>query len=342
MKLLITGAAGFVGSSLARSIVQAGEPIEVYGIDNFSFGYAERLVDVRPHIQFKECDVFDIAQAFPGVRFDVIVHCAAIAPLPECQISSARALQQNVSACGAVADFALRHGVRDIVFFSSGAIYEGVTTFPTPEDVPVRTRLVYPTTKYLAEQYFEAMTRSHGLNVTSLRLFNLYGPHQDYFRKQPPLIGYILKCLLNDEQAVLFSSGEQQRDYVYIDDLTRLVLMVARQLRGLPEGGHYDAVNVGNGQPLSVNAVIETIESLAGRRLNIERREATGYWAKYTQLAEQAIQLQPECVAAEVNKHTHADLARVQARCGWQARTSMRDGLAACLQHARNTFEKPL
>jgi nucleoside-diphosphate-sugar epimerase len=338
MNILITGLAGFVGSSLARSILQTEPDIAIYGLDNFSFGYRERLSDIEGRLEFKDCDVFDIADAFPGVHFDLIVHCAAIAPLPECQISSARALQQNVGACGAVADFALRSGVRDIVFFSSGAIYEGVETFPTPENIAVRPRLVYPTTKFLAEQYFEAMTRSHGLNVTSLRLFNLYGPHQDYFRKQPPLIGYLLKTLLTRQQAVLFSSGEQCRDYVYIDDLTRLVMMVGRKMRSLSEGGTYDAINVGNGEPVSVNAILRTLEELAGLTLDVERREPTRYWDNYPQLNAQAIPLRPECIDAEVRKHTHADITAARLRYGWEAATQIRVGLTACLERARLLF----
>lgn len=339
MKMLITGVAGFVGSSLSRSILKERSDTEVYGIDNFSFGYRERLSDIMAGIHFKECDVFDIESAFPGVKFDLIVHCAAIAPLPECQISSARALQQNVSACGAISDYALRHGVRDIVFFSSGAIYEGVTNFPTTEANPIATRLVYPTTKYIAEVYWEAMTRSHGINVTSLRLFNLYGPHQDYFRKQPPLIGYLLKCLLTGEKAVLFSTGEQCRDYVYIDDLTQLVLQVGNQMRARPSGGHYDAINVGNGEPISVNSIIQRLESLSGIQLDLERREPAGYWNKYQQLAEQKIPLSESCISAEVLKHTHADITRARDQYGWTPSTPLNAGLAACLAHARATFE---
>ena len=248
MNYFITGIAGFVGSSLARAILAKHPKARITGIDNMSFGYRERLSDIVDRIEFIEGDLVDIERLLGLRRFDSIVHCAAIAPLPECQRDSYRALSQNVAICGAVADYALASGSRDIVFFSSGAIYEGTAQFPTREDTSIATSLIYPTTKYIAEQYFEAMCRSHGLNVTAIRLFNLYGPHQDYFRKQPPLIGYLLTNLIRDQQAVLFSSGEQCRDYIYIDDLLELVQLSAVKMMNELTGGKFVAVNAGSGE----------------------------------------------------------------------------------------------
>lgn len=334
MNILITGVAGFVGSSLARAILARTPDARITGIDDFSFGYRERLADLQGRIEFIEGDVADLPRHLGTRGFDAIVHCAAIAPLPECQRDSHRALVQNVAQCGSVADFALASGTRDIVFLSSGAIYEGVSTFPTPEGVDIRTSLVYPTTKHLAELYFEAMCRSHGLNVTAIRLFNLYGPHQDYFRKQPPLIGYLLSCLIRGEEAVLFSSGEQSRDYVYIDDLLDLLLRSAQAMQQHPAGGHFLAVNAGSGVPVSVNRLIGLLEDIAGRRLALRRLPNAQYWDKYPELFERAIALDRGAIEREVDKHTQADARRAHQALGWSARVALQDGLAACYRHA--------
>jgi UDP-glucose 4-epimerase len=340
MNYLITGIAGFVGSSLARAILSKHPDASITGIDNLSFGYRERLTDIADRIKFIEGDLVDINRLLGRRHFDSIVHCAAIAPLPECQRDSYRALSQNVAICGSVADYALESGSRNIVFFSSGAIYEGTTEYPTCEITSISTSLIYPTTKYIAEQYFEAMCRSHSLNVTAIRLFNLYGPHQDYFRKQPPLIGYLLTSLIRDQQAVLFSSGDQCRDYIYIDDLLELVQLSASKMKENPSGGHFVAVNAGSGVPVSVNLIINMLETISGRRLSIERRPAAQYWDKYTELFERPIALHHSVIEREVNKYTHADIGKALDEFGWTVKVDLRDGLEACFQHAQRIIHK--
>ena len=335
MKYLITGIAGFVGSSLARAILLKNPDACIIGIDNMSFGYRERLADIMHQIEFIEGDLVDIRQLLGLRRFDSIVHCAAIAPLPECQRDSHRAISQNVAICGSIADFALSSGSRDIVFFSSGAIYEGTTHFPTPENTAISTSLVYPTTKHIAELYFDAMCRSHGINVTALRLFNLYGPYQDYFRKQPPLIGYLLTCLIRNHDAILFSSGEQCRDYVYIDDLLELVLLSVSDMQQNPVGGRFVAVNVGSGELTSVNTIIKILEKISGSKLKVERRPAAQYWDKYSELFERSITIDRAVIEREVVKHTQANIEKAHKEFGWTSKVSLQKGLTACFNYAQ-------
>jgi UDP-glucose 4-epimerase len=336
MNYLITGIAGFVGSSLARAILAQNPDASITGIDNFSFGYRERLTDIQGRIEFIEGDLVDIKQLLGVRRFDTIVHCAAIAPLPECQRDSYRALSQNVAICGSIADYALTSGSRDIVFFSSGAIYEGNNQYPTREDSIVSTSLIYPTTKYIAEQYFQAMCRSHGINVTAIRLFNLYGPHQDYFRKQPPLIGYLLTSLILEQQAILFSSGEQCRDYIYIDDLLELVLLSAYKMKDSHKGGQFIAINAGSGDPISVNEIISMLERITKLELKMERRPAAQYWDKYSEIFERPISINSVVIEREVNKHTQAAIEKAHEAFGWTAKVSLDEGLTACFQHAKD------
>jgi nucleoside-diphosphate-sugar epimerase len=335
MKYLITGIAGFVGSSLARAILKKIPYAVITGIDNMSFGYRERLDDIIDKIEFIEGDIVNIQGLLDGRHFDSIVHCAAIAALPECQRDSYRALNQNVAICGSIVDYALATGSRDIIFFSSGAIYESTKQFPTSEDVKIATSLVYPTTKYIAELYFEAMCRSHQLNVTAIRLFNLYGPHQDYFRKQPPLIGYLLTNLIRQQEAILFSTGEQCRDYIYIDDLLELVILGAEKMNVLQTGGKFLAVNAGSGKPISVNHIISLLENISECRLKVKRMPATQYWDKYSEIFDRKISIDRAVIEREVNKQTEASVDKVLNEFKWTAKVSLEEGLTACFNHAR-------
>lgn len=338
VKILITGIAGFVGSTLARRLLSIGHgKHEITGIDNFSFGYRDRLADIVKFINFIECDVSEISERLGNENFDVIVHCAAIAPLPDCQIDSRRAIIENVANCGKIADFAMHSGTSNIVFFSSGAIYENIGIYPTPEDVTPRPKLVYPITKYIAEQYFQAVCAAHELNVVAIRLFNLYGPHQDYFRKQPPLIGYLLRCLIEKKQAVLFSSGNQRRDYVFIDDLVDFVLAAANYMCNLSETSErFLTVNAGTGVTISVNEIISLIEDISGEKLDIKRKTSEEYWNKYPELFERKIPLRKEIVGQEVEKFTHADIRKAFALLKWEPKVSMMQGLSECLEYAKS------
>lgn len=339
MKILITGIAGFVGSALARGILQSKSAAQIFGIDNFKYGYRERIKDIKERICFVEGDIENIAQHFSGQKIDIIIHCAAIAPLPECQIDSYRAINQNVAVCGSVVDFALRSGIRNIVFFSSGAVYEGQTIYPSTEDQLISTRLTYPTTKILAERFFESICNAHQINVTAIRLFNLYGPNQDYFRKQPPLIGYLLKCLLLEEQADLYSDGNQRRDYIYIEDLLNLVNTIACKMVDLKKHGQFTVVNACSGKTVSVNEIILEVERLSGRQLNVVRNPPRDYWSKYSEINERAIPLNATIIEDEVNKFTQGSPEKAQNIFNWEAKIEMREGLKYCLDYAIQRFK---
>ncbi len=335
MRYLITGIAGFVGSSLARSILAKHSHTHITGVDDLSFGYINRISDIKDKIRFLKGDVKELKGLLGKEKFDVIVHCAAVAPLPECQKNSVNALIQNVVLCAAVFDYSINSGSRNIIFFSSGAVYEGTAIFPTSEDVPIKTRLVYPTSKYLGEIFFESMCRSYNLNVTAIRLMNLYGPRQDYFRKQPPLIGYLILCLLKKQRAILYSSGAQMRDYIYIDDLLELVIKSGNKMQQRRNDGEYTVVNAGSGESISVNEIITCLEKISKEVLAIERLPAEKYWNRYSELSEGEIVIDSRIIEEEVNKFTKADITKAREVFNWFPAVTMEKGLQECLKYAR-------
>ena len=90
---------------------------------------------------------------------------------------------------------------------------------------------MYPLSKYLAEQYFESVSKSYKLNIVSLRLANIYGRNHDYFRKQPPFLGYLIKNSLLNKKPTLFARGNYKRDYLFIDDLNELIVKIITNIK---------------------------------------------------------------------------------------------------------------
>ncbi len=333
-RILITGICGFVGSSIARKFLSGNYGnIEIHGIDDLSYGYKERILDIQNQIKFYKNDVSMINNIVKNRYFDFIIHCAAIAPLPECQVNLERTIVQNVSKCGAIIDFAVKCGVKNIIFMSSGAVYEGCDTFPTPENIKTNTRLAYTNSKLLAEHFFESICKSYPINVTSIRLFNLYGPHQDYFRKQPPLIGYLLKSIINNETAFLYGNGLQRRDYIYIDDLTNLIFKIMNEMFIKDNG--YTVLNAGSGISYSVNEIISLIENISNSKLTYVRMSEEGYWDKYDELSKNQIKLNKNIISDEVNKTTLADCSFALSKYGWESSTLIEIGLQECFQFAK-------
>ena len=197
-RVLITGAAGFVASSFIDYLQRFSylNDISVLGIDNFSFGYRERLEGLLAlkNFSFLEADLNNLEYLTSNIdeEFDVIINCAAVAPLPQCEINHSRCIKENVANLASITSLAQHCSAKLIIHFSSGAIYENVDIYPTPEDVQLNPRLVYPTSKYMSEIYLKSFASSHDIPIIALRLFNLYGPRQDYFREQEILEDFMV------------------------------------------------------------------------------------------------------------------------------------------------------
>lgn len=335
MKILITGIAGFVGSTISRKFIEDKLDCQIYGIDNLSFGYKFRISDFVDKINFFEGDILNIEKLIGRRKFDLVIHCAAIAPLPECQINSYRAIDQNVSITGRLIDYCLKYGSRNLIFFSSAAIYENVKVFPSHEAVKINTSLIYPATKYMCEIFLNTISKSHEINITSLRLFNLYGPNQDYFRKQPPLIGYLLKSVIENKKAYLYSTGSQSRDYIYIDDLYDLINLSFKRMINLKKNGTHLILNAGSGKTYSVNDIVKEISKITGKKIHVEKKPAVEYWNKYSELYDRKIPLNGNIVEKEVNKYTESSDLKAKKQFNWKCKISLTEGLTECYKFAR-------
>lgn len=336
-RILVTGAAGFIGSQLAHDLWQRGEQVVL--LDNFSYGLEDNLIfddhNFRQEILREDiCDRPMLDKLFSEQNFDYVYHIAAITPLPDCQVDPGKAAEVNVAGTVNILEAARKYGVKKVIFASTSAVYENCTQFPTTESDVQHTTLVYSTCKYTAEQFCQAFSEVYGLPVTVLRFANVYGPHIDCLRTQPPVVGYIIRELYYGRTPVMHSDGEQRRDFVYVDDLIDLALRVQR-------GSGFDIVNVSTNRTWSINEIYNTIAAIMDRSdCPPERAAVSHYWYRYPALYEGAYRISDQVLANEVNKHTECSNVLAQEKYGWTPQTTLEAGLRATVEFSIQVLEK--
>jgi nucleoside-diphosphate-sugar epimerase len=300
-RILVTGVAGFIGSNLAVRLLAEGHAVR--GIDDLSQGVEEQ---VPPGVDFHRLDIRSpaIEPLFRDV--DAVFHLAAKNCIADCQVAPVEAASINVVGTVNVFESARRAGVRRVIHAESSALYEGVADLPTPEE-RTAPRSMYAITKQAGAAFGEAYARFHGMAMTALRYFCVYGPRQDYRRSIPPVMSAFIIRLLQGEAPIIYGTGEKRRDFVYVDDVNDFHMQCLHDVR--THGGTY---NLGSGRDYSVNEILQEIQSLLGT-------------------AVAPIHLPDLPGEAE---RTCGDTARARA-LGWTPRVTLRDGLQRSADYIR-------
>jgi len=317
-KIVITGGAGFVGSQLGYCLDKKG--YKVLLLDDMSFGYENNLT-INDE-SFGEFVRFDIRSGDLEKHFyntDCVFHLAAISALPVCQSDPMLAMSVNVA--GTV-------NVRRVVFASTSAIYENNTEFPCKEDDSVRPTLIYAVSKFNAEHLCRVYGETYGMEIVILRYYNVYGPNQDFRRKSPPFISYIIRELLNNRAPILHSDGKQERDYVYIDDVNELNILCMNHPAAFGK-----TFNVASGQVYSVNEIYEIIADILESSLKPVFRKAANFWDKYPELFQGEHSLKRELLEREVNKFTLGSTEKAEQLLSWKTIMPIKKGLKLTIEH---------
>lgn len=323
MKVLITGAAGFIGSQLAYRLWKNEE--ELILIDNFSYGKMDNL-EFSDH-SFKDevirMDIRDkdgIERLLHNGDVDYIYNIAGIAPLPDCQLNPCEAIDVNLNGLVNLLEAGRKYGVKKVIQASTNAMYENETEFPTFETNFRQPTLIYPNTKYCAERFAQSFCDTYGMSVTCLRFANVYGPHIDCLRKQPPFVAYMIRELYYDRTPVFHSDGNQRRDYIYVSDLIDLAIAVR-------DGQGFDCVNVSSNTNYSVNEMYDIAQELMGKSIKQEYACDAHYWEKYPGLYEGVYPIKEEILNHEINKYSLCDNSYAKNKYNWEPKVDMRTGL---------------
>jgi UDP-glucose 4-epimerase len=264
---LVTGGAGFVGSSIAEALLTSGERVRI--LDDFSTGRRENLESLPGRFELIEGTITDaetVSRAMRGV--DVVFHEAAIPSVVRSVENPQATMLVGVQGTTVVLDVARHAGVRRVVFAASSAAYGDTPTLPKVETMEPQPLSPYAASKLNCEHLMRIFAQLFGLETVSLRYFNIFGPRQDPKGEYAAVIPKFIGAAKRGTRPVVFGDGEQTRDFCYIDNAVRANLLAAstsRVLRG-------EVVNIACGERTSLNQLLVYLGELAGKRLDPEYR----------------------------------------------------------------------
>ena len=259
-RYLITGIAGFIGSTLAHTLVARGD--EVRGIDNLSTGNLDNLADIRERIDFQQMDLQDAAgmkSACQGVEF--ILHQAALASVPRSVKDPLTSHESNINGTLNLLLAARDAKVRRIVYAASSSAYGDQPTQPKQEEMLPLPLSPYAVQKLACEYYIQAFFRTYGLEGICLRYFNIFGPRQAADSPYSGVIAKFTTTMMEGQTPTIFGDGLTSRDFTFIDNAVSANLLACQAPSAVATGRVF---NIGTGKSHTLNQVYAAIAGQLG------------------------------------------------------------------------------
>jgi nucleoside-diphosphate-sugar epimerase len=259
---LITGVAGFIGSSLAASLLDRG--YTVHGVDNLSTGYRHNLKDIRSDsaFSFAEIDIRDtaeIADAISGAKY--VFHQAAVSSVPRSIDKPVTSTDVNCTGTATVLDEARKASVDTVVVASSSSIYGTGEGLPKVETMAEQPESPYALSKYYTEKLTLQFSQLYDISTVALRYFNVFGSNQDPNGEYAAVIPKFINRMINNKRPIIYGDGEQSRDFTHVDNVIRANVLAAE---GDVSG---EAFNIGTGSRITINQLVEKINSYMGKSI---------------------------------------------------------------------------
>lgn len=306
---LITGVAGFIGSSLARAVLAQGE--RVRGIDNFSTGKRENIQEIVAQIDFREVDLLDLEalrEVCQGVNY--VFHEAAIPSVPKSVLDPLGSNRANVDGTVHLLIAAKDAKVQRVVYAASSSAYGDTPTLPKHEDMLANPISPYAVAKLAGEYYMRSFYRCYGLETVCLRYFNIFGPRQDPSSPYSGVLAKFITQMLKGEAPTIFGDGTQSRDFTYIDNVVSANLLATQAPASQAAGRVF---NVATGTRVDLNETFRVLKKLIAYQGDV----------KYG----------PER-AGDV-KHSLADLSHTERHLGYKPLVGFEEGLRRTVEWYR-------
>ncbi len=311
--ILLTGAAGFIGSTLLEKII---DKYSIVAVDDFNDFYNPNLKqeNIDPFLSHKNITLYkiditnfqDLAQIFQNHHIDKIVHLAARAGIRPSIQNPLIYQQVNVGGTLNLLELAKLHAIRHFIYASSSSVYGNQTKIPFSEIDPVNEPISpYAASKKSAEMFCHVYANLYKIKTTCLRFFTVYGP-----KGRPDMAPYLFtKAIINGDTIKQFGDGSTKRDYTYIDDIVEGVA------KAIEKPFDFEIINLGNNKPVSLKEFIATIEKVSDKKANI-----------------QVLPMQ----AGDVEK-TYADISKAKKLLDWEPQTDLETGLKIFIEWYKNS-----
>jgi nucleoside-diphosphate-sugar epimerase len=300
-KYLVTGIAGFIGSSIGHELVQRGETVR--GLDDFSTGKRENIAGIKNDLDFRQISLLDtagLAAACQGI--DYVVHQAALPSVPKSVAEPELTHAVNVNGTLNLLIAARNAGVKRVVYAASSSAYGETEVLPKREDMLPRPISPYAVQKLTGEYYMQTFSAVYGLETVSLRYFNIFGPRQDANSQYSAVLAKFITQMQRGESPTIFGDGEQSRDFTYVANAVQANLKAcvapAKEVSG-------KVFNIATGSRYSLNQTFEMLRKIIG-------------FSGAAKFADPR--------AGDV-KHSLADIALAQNHLGYSADVSFEEGL---------------
>ena len=306
---LVTGAAGFIGRSIAAELLARGQ--RVRGIDNFSTGKHSNLVGLEA-MDFFEADINDAAavtKACSGV--DCIFHEAAIPSVPRSIEDPVGSNFAGISGTVQLLTAAKDAKVRRLIYAGSSSVYGNAPTSPKSEDMQPRPISPYAVTKLAGEFYLQSFMQVYGLETVTIRYFNVFGPCQDPTSHYSGVLAIFAQKMLAGETPTIYGDGEQSRDFTFIQNVVHGNLLASEAPAENVSGKVF---NVATGNQISLNQTVEMMREITGYSGEVRYAEARG---------------------GDV-KHSLADIRRAKEAFGYEPQVMFREGLERTVAWYKN------
>ncbi len=262
---LVTGGAGFIGSSIAAALLAAGERVRV--LDDLSSGREENLASLSGDLEIIRGTILDpevVARAMKGA--EVVFHEAAIPSVVRSVERPQPSMLANVQGTTVVLDVARHSGVRRVLFAASSSAYGDTPVLPKIETMPTQPLSPYAISKLTCEHLLRVFASLYGLETLSLRYFNVFGPRQDPTSQYAAVIPNFITAALTGQRPRVFGDGEQTRDFCFIDNAVSANLLGASASAKLTG----QVVNVACGERTSLNQLLAYIGEATGGKLEAD------------------------------------------------------------------------
>jgi len=318
MNILITGAAGFIGSHLAEKLLAEGH--RIVGLDSFDNFYSPQIkknnlaiANQNPHYTFIQGDVLDaktLEKIFRKNHFDWVIHLAAKVGVRSSLDKPLEYANTNINGTLNVLEQARKTEVKNFILASSSSVYGATSQIPfTENDICQEQLSPYGVSKKIAELYCYVFHKVYQINIACLRFFTVYGP-----RQRPDMaIRQFTKLIETHQTLSLYGSGQSQRDYTYIDDIVKGIMNTIKYHQG------FEIYNLGNSQTISLSALVSLLEKSLGKK------------AKIKKLPMQAGDL----------PRTWADISKAQKLLHYQPKTDIKEGIKKFIQWYRKAKSMP-